>query len=161
MKKSKRLWLLLLSVLLLLTLTVGLTRWDLWEPLPPKAQSVDVPHVYPDVTTREFKALSNKRNLLRVSEGEARSLTTRALIITIITYPYFPDEWLAWDPNYSMLYELGERCNLSELTSRPGWEDALEAQRLLYLEEGQTEYVERIESLQRSWNAFHSNPNIQ
>ena len=152
MKKSKRLWLLLLSVLLLLTLTVGLTRWDLWEPLPPKAQSVDVPHVYPDVTTREFKAYNHTGQwaLVQVSEAEARSLTTRALIITVITYPKFPLS------SGNLLSFLKGRCNLNELTSRPGWEDALEEQRLLYLEEGQTEYVERIERLQRSWERGYS-----
>lgn len=141
------------SILLLFVLTAGLYQWGLLEAPSPAPQSVDVPHVYPDVTTREFKAYNHtgRRALLQVSEEEARSLTTRALIITIITYPRYPSGYTSDTLSFLKGY-----CNLNELISRPGWEKALEEQRLIYLEEGQTEYVERIENLQRSWERGYS-----
>lgn len=152
----KRAVFLAVSILLLFALTAGLYQWGLLETPPPAPQSVDVPHVYPDVTTREFKAYNHTGQwaLLQVSEEEARSLTTRALIITIITYPKFPSRLKSRSGD--TLSFLKGRCNLNELISRPGWEDALEAQRLIYLEEDQTEYMERIEYLQYCWERGYS-----
>lgn len=147
----KKAVLLTVSILLLFALIAGLYQWNLLEAPAPAPQSVDVPHMYPDTTTREFQAYNHtgKLALLQVSEEEVKSLTTRALIITIITYPLF-------SKHGEILSFLKGRCNLNELISRPGWENALEAQRLIYLEEGQTEYVERIEALQRSWEQGYS-----
>lgn len=86
----------------------------------------DRAHVYPDLTA--FNSSTAKRRACYVSAEEAESLTTRALVETVVTYPYLIDAYAFDSPD---LWFRGARQNLpmlKELCARPDGLEVLQEQ---------------------------------
>lgn len=81
----------------------------------------DVAHVYPDITA--FNSSAAGKRACYVSAQEAENMTTRALVETVVTYPYLVDIYAFNSPD---LWFHGAKSSLPMLKELCSREDAAE-----------------------------------
>ena len=84
----------------------------------------DKAFVYPDITA--FNSTTAKKRACYVSAEEVENMTTRALVETVVTYPYLVDMYAFDSPD---LWFRGAKNNLPMLKELCGREDAVETLR--------------------------------
>ncbi|MBQ4577573.1 MAG: hypothetical protein IJA84_00795 [Clostridia bacterium] len=84
----------------------------------------DKAFVYPDI--KAFNSTTAKKRACHVSAEEAENMTTRALVETVVTYPYLVDMYAFDSPD---LWFSGAKNNLPMLKELCGRPDAAEVLR--------------------------------